>query len=206
MNTPNSAADPALMAGLADTSPATELVCAARRISRCSTPAPDAPVPRNRPTTWPCLGMAGASGVGSVPTPSQPSIPESINLQDNHLYDAPPRRKARTCFPGSDPAQPRRSGIPPGGPRGAGIARPGAGEVSRIRPTQDHRAHMRAGAPDHLSRAVAGRSRRGADQPRLPGRVQQRAGTLQGRAALPSLGLPRASSSSSASSRSSRTR
>ena len=56
---------------------------------------------------------------------------------------------------------------------------------------QDHRAHLRARAADHLPRAVAGRPRRGAHQPRLPRRVQQRARPVQGRPALPPVGLPR---------------
>ena len=64
-------------------------------------------------------------------------------------------------------------------------------QVPRVPRAQDHRADRRAGAPDHLPRALAGRQGRGADQPRLPRPVQQRARPLQGRPALPPLGLPR---------------
>ncbi len=56
---------------------------------------------------------------------------------------------------------------------------------------QDHRAAVRARAADHLPGAVAGRPRRGARQPRLPGRVQLGARPVQGRAALPPVGRSR---------------
>ena len=53
------------------------------------------------------------------------------------------------------------------------------------------RAHRRARARAHVPRAVAGRSRRRAGQPRLPHRDEQRDRPLQGRPALPSVGEPR---------------
>ncbi len=94
-------------------------------------------------------------------------------------------------LPGRAEAQPRRGRVPPGRARGARVGRAGPREVPRVPRAQDHRADRRAGAADHLPRALAGRQRRGADQPRLPRPVQQRARPVQGRAALPPLGLPR---------------
>ena len=75
--------------------------------------------------------------------------------------------------------------------RGTGDARAGGRQASGVRPGQADRADLRARAPDHLPGAVEGRPWRGADQPRLPRRVQQRARALQGRAAVPPVGEPR---------------
>ena len=51
-------------------------------------------------------------------------------------------------------------------------------------------AALRARAADHLPRAVGRRRRPGADQPRLPRGVQLRARPVQGRPAVPPLGVP----------------
>ena len=76
----------------------------------------------------------------------------------------------------------------------------------RVRPRQDHRADLRARTPDHLPGPLVGRRRRGADQPRLPRRVQQRARARSRAVCGSTRRSTSASSSSSGSSRRSRTR
>ncbi|MCK7474021.1 MAG: hypothetical protein MZV49_12015 [Rhodopseudomonas palustris] len=67
------------------------------------------------------------------------------------------------------------------------------------------RADLRAGAPDHLPRALAGRQGRGAHQPRLPRRSSTARSAPTRAASASTRRSTWASSSSSASSRSSRT-
>ncbi len=99
--------------------------------------------------------------------------------------------KIETIYQQVQGAQSRRGGVSPGGEGGSGIARAGPGQVPGIRRAEDHRAHLRARAPDHLPRALAGRQGRGPHQPRLPRPVQQRHRGLQGRAAVPPVRVPR---------------
>ena len=71
------------------------------------------------------------------------------------------------------------------------MPRAGPGEVPRVHRGEDHRADLRARAADDLPGALAGRPRGGADQPRLPGAIQQRPRAVQGGLAVPPFGLPR---------------
>ena len=87
-------------------------------------------------------------------------------------------------------AQRQRARISSGGRRGGGLGAAGARPPSRISAAEDPRADRGTGAGDPVPGAVDGRRRHHPGQPRLPHRVQQRAGALQGRSALPSVGQP----------------
>ena len=131
---------------------------------------------------------------GDLPISLPPSSPGSATLA--HGNRKPPggtdrERVRRTADGGGQGQEPRRARVPPGGPGGADSVEPVLDAHPEYRRREDPRADHRARARDHVPRAVGRRPRRGPGQPRLPRRDEQRARPVQGRPAVPPVGLPR---------------
>ena len=98
------------------------------------------------------------------------------------------RRRIHGLAQGQEPGRARV----PSGREGSGrVARARPRQAPRVSRSEDPRAHRRAGARDHVPRALGGRQGRDPGQPRLPHPDEQRHRPVQGRPALPPVRQPR---------------